>query len=195
MNRTIVLATHNRGKVRELEPTFLRLGFRLLTMAALKMESPPETGQSFQENALLKARHALGYTKHWVLAEDSGLVVPALGGEPGIYSARYAGPNASDQDNNQYLLQRLAGREGRDRSAYFHCVMVLFRGPQDAEPLVAEASWQGSIAMEESGPGGFGYDPVFLPEGCKVSAAALSPADKELQSHRGQALRKLCQYL
>ncbi|WP_308388842.1 RdgB/HAM1 family non-canonical purine NTP pyrophosphatase [Acidithiobacillus sp. AMEEHan] len=189
---TLVLASHNAGKRRELAPAFAALGLQLIDLDLLQLESPEETASTFLENALLKARHAAQHCDQWVLAEDSGICVPALGGAPGVRSARFAGDGASDLENNELLLQCLQALDIAQRDAYFLCVMVLLRGPEDPDPLVARGTWQGQIATERQGEGGFGYDPVFLPRGLGGrSAAQLSLAEKNSQSHRGQALRKL----
>ncbi|MEY2340487.1 RdgB/HAM1 family non-canonical purine NTP pyrophosphatase [Acidithiobacillus sp. IBUN Pt1247-S3] len=190
--RELMLASRNAGKRRELEPVFAELGWTLLSLDALNIASPEETAFSFLENALLKARHAAERCQQWVLAEDSGLSVPSLGGAPGVYSARYAGDDALDQENNELLLQRMRHLTGAQREAYFVCVMVLLRGPEDPDPRFARGVWQGKIAEEAKGAGGFGYDPVFLPYAMgERSAAELSLKEKQDCSHRAQALRKL----
>ena len=189
---TLVLASRNAGKRRELEPAFAALGLRLLDLEQLQIESPEETASTFLENSLCKARHAAQHCNHWVLAEDSGLCVPALDGAPGVRSARFAGDSASDRENNELLLQRMQDLSAKQRDAYFLCVMVLLRGPEDPDPLFARGIWQGEIAAKMQGEGGFGYDPIFLPRGVAGrSAAQLSLEEKQTHSHRGQALRKL----
>lgn len=190
--RKLVLASRNAGKRRELEPAFTTLGWQLVGLDVLNIASPEETASTFLENALHKARHAAERCRQWVLAEDSGLCVPSLGGAPGVYSARYAGYGALDQENGELLLQRMRGLTSAQRGAYFICVMVLLRGPEDPDPLFARGVWHGKIAAAAKGAGGFGYDPVFLPDASNGrSAAELSMEEKNACSHRAQALRKL----
>ncbi len=190
--RKLLIATSNAGKRRELEPAFAALGWECIGPDALGIDSPEETGATFLENALLKARHGAGRCDTWVLAEDSGLCVPALDGAPGVYSARFAGDGASDAENLTLLLQRLEGLAPSQRQAYFVCVMILLRGPRDPDPLVTRGVWRGTIAQQARGVGGFGYDPIFLPQGREGSSAAEMSLEEKLQeSHRGRALRQL----
>ena len=187
----IVLASGNPGKLRELAELLAPHGLRVLPQSAFGLETPPETGTTFRENALLKARHVSRLTGLPALADDSGIEVDALQGRPGVYSARYAGEGASDAENLQKLLAELQSVPEDARTARYRCVMALVRGAQDPEPLLAEGTWAGRILRVPRGTGGFGYDPVFLPEGLERTAAELAPAHKNALSHRGQALRAL----
>ena len=187
----IVLASGNPGKLRELAQLLAPQGLRVLPQSAFGLETPPETGTTFRENALLKARQVSGLTGLPALADDSGIEVDALQGRPGVYSARYAGEGASDAENLQKLLAELQSVPEDARTARYRCVMALVRGAQDPEPLLAEGTWSGRILRAPRGTGGFGYDPVFLPEGLEHTAAELAPAQKNALSHRGQALRAL----
>jgi XTP/dITP diphosphohydrolase len=187
----VVLASDNPGKLRELRALLEPAGLELLPQSALGIESPPETGQSFRENALLKARHAASESGYWALADDSGLEVDALGGRPGIYSARFAGPGASDARNLEKLLESLREVPDDGRRARYRCSIALVRGPDDPMPVVAEGTWEGRIDRFPRGTGGFGYDPVFVPAGLEATAAELEPAVKNASSHRGQALQAL----
>ena len=181
----LVLASGNRHKYKEIA-AILGEGCELLFQASLGVESAEETGGTFVENAIIKARHAAGHAGLPALADDSGLVVPALGGEPGVHSARYAGPAATDAANNRKLLRRLA--HCKDRFAFFYCCLVYLRGAEDPAPVIAEARWEGRILYQEQGHGGFGYDPLFRPEGMNISVAELSAEGKNHQSHRARAL-------
>lgn len=187
----IVLASGNPGKLRELGELLAPHGLRMLPQSAFGIETPPETGTTFRDNALLKARHAARLTGLAALADDSGIEVDALQGRPGVYSARYAGEHASDADNLQKLLAELQGVPEAARSARYRCVIALVRAADDPDPLIAEGSWAGTILRAPRGTGGFGYDPVFLPDGSMRTAAELDPAEKNALSHRGQALRAL----
>jgi XTP/dITP diphosphohydrolase len=148
-----------------------------------------ETGLSFIENALIKARHAATETNLPAIADDSGLVVPALGGEPGIYSARYSG--MGDIENNNKLLAAMQGLTGEDRSAFYVAVIAVVATKKDPLPIIAEGRWRGRIALEPRGDGGFGYDPLFVPEHMSVSVAELDPSEKQTISHRSKALKAL----
>jgi len=187
----VVLATNNAGKVRELNTMLAGSGLEIVPQSALKVTEIEETGLSFMENALLKARNAAAQTGLPAIADDSGLEVDALDGAPGIHSARYAGVGAGDAANLQKLLQALQGVPPERRGARFRCVIVYLRSARDPSPLVCEGVWQGRILEAPRGSNGFGYDPVFLvPErGC--SSAELPPEEKNRLSHRGQALAKL----
>ncbi|NBQ12000.1 MAG: RdgB/HAM1 family non-canonical purine NTP pyrophosphatase [Gammaproteobacteria bacterium] len=187
MKTSLLLATHNDGKVRE----FARLlpDFALTGARALKLAAPEETGQTFIENALIKARAGAQASGLPTLADDSGLIVPSLGGAPGVYSSRYAGPEATDRDNWQALLKALDGNE--DRRAAFYCVLVLMSHPEDPCPRIAEGLWPGEIALAPEGEGGFGYDPVFWVRSHGCTAARLAPEEKAAQSHRGRAVTAL----
>jgi XTP/dITP diphosphohydrolase len=187
----LVLASANAGKQREFAALLAPLGLELLLQSALGIASIAETGTTFEANALLKARHAASQSGLPALADDSGLEVDALEGRPGVWSARYAGPAASDDDNNARLLAELAGVPAQRRGARYRCVLALVRHAADAAPLMARGSWEGRIAAHPAGQGGFGYDPLFLPEGHERSAAELPVAQKNALSHRGKALAAL----
>jgi XTP/dITP diphosphohydrolase len=193
--RQVVLASGNAGKQREFAALLGSRGIELVLQSELGIASIAETGTSFEANALLKARHAALASGLPALADDSGLQVDALGGRPGIHSARYAGESASDQQNNAKLLEELRGVAQIARTASFRCVLVLVRGPQDAAPLIAYGSWPGAIATAPAGERGFGYDPLFLPQGLHCSAAQLSSELKNRLSHRSQALAQLLHQL
>ena len=193
--RRVVLATGNAGKQRELAALLVPRGLELVLQTALGIEPVEETGQTFEANALLKARHASQAAGLPALADDSGLEVDALDGRPGVWSARYAGPGASDAANNEKLLEELAGVPGPARSARYRCVIAFVREADDVQPVLAEGSWEGFIATEPKGSGGFGYDPLFLPLGHQVSAAEMSAAAKNAISHRGLALAALLEKL
>jgi XTP/dITP diphosphohydrolase len=191
----LVIATANAGKLREFRALLAGLPFEPVSQASLGVVPIPETGSSFSSNALLKARHAAAATGAAAIADDSGLEVDALGGAPGIYSARYAGENADDAANNVKLLTALAGVPGPERRARYRCALVFVEGPADHSPLTAEGVWEGFILEAPRGAGGFGYDPYFwLPE-LAASAAELDPAQKNRRSHRGTALRSLREQL
>lgn len=191
MSTRIVLATGNKGKLREMQQVLSPLGYDVVSQGDFAVPEAEETGLSFVENAIIKARNAARHTGLPAIADDSGLEVDALGGEPGIYSARYAGPGAGDADNNAKLLAELAARGVQDARARFQCVLVFMRHAQDPVPLVAQGSWEGVILAQPRGDNGFGYDPLFLvpAEGC--TSAELPPARKNALSHRGQALALL----
>jgi len=190
----VVLASSNAGKLRELAALLAPLDWQLLPQSALGIHPAEETGTTFLENALLKARHAARAAGLPALADDSGIEVDALGGRPGVRSARYAGEGASDEQNLQRLLAELAGVAEAQRTARYRCVIV-YLAAADAEPLIAAGCWEGRILDAPRGQGGFGYDPIFLPAGSAASAAELSPEAKAAHSHRGQALRALCDAL
>jgi XTP/dITP diphosphohydrolase len=191
-----VLATSNRGKVAELSALLAQAGLdiNVTAQSELGVEPPPETGMTFVENALLKARHAARITALPAIADDSGLVVGALGGAPGIRSARFAGEGASDRAHTAKLLEALAA-PSLDRSACFHCVLVALEHPDDPAPVIATGAWRGRIAHAPNGQGGFGYDPVFFDPASGRTAAELSAAEKNRVSHRGAALRALVEFL
>jgi XTP/dITP diphosphohydrolase len=189
--RQVVLASSNAGKLRELAAVLAPLQLELLTQGSLGIRAPDETGTTFLDNALLKARHAAQRAGLPALADDSGLEVDALGGRPGVWSARYAGEGATDEQNLALLMHELAGFIVEKRSARYRCVIVFVKHVHDPAPLIAAGSWEGAIALDARGTGGFGYDPVFVPTGSPSTAAELSAADKNLVSHRGQALRAL----
>lgn len=194
MNK-IVLATGNRGKVAEMADLLADFGFEVIAQCELNVPDADETGLTFIENAIIKARHAAALTGLPAIADDSGLEVDYLDGAPGIYSARYAGANASDNDNLQKLLTRLEGVPSEQRTARFHCVLVYLRHANDPTPLVCHGQWQGEILTEPRGEHGFGYDPIFwVPE--ENCASAQLPASRKKQlSHRAKALQLLFQAL
>lgn len=187
--RRLVLATGNAGKAREIGALLAPAGVEIVAQADYGIEPADETGLTFIENAILKARHAASGSGLPALADDSGLVVDALGGAPGIRSARYAG-TGGDAANIRLLLAELAGVPA-PRSARFVCVAVLLRHAEDPLPLVCEGRWEGLIAAAPRGAGGFGYDPVFIPAGDHRSAAELEPGEKNRRSHRGLAFAEL----
>jgi len=186
-----VLASANPGKLRELAALLAPSGFELLSQTALGIDSVAETGSTFLENALIKARHAAAAAQLPALADDSGIEVDALGGRPGVLSARFAGEGASDAANLAHLLGELAGVPEARRTARYRCVVVWVRSADDPAPLTGSGTWEGRIALAPRGSGGFGYDPVFIPEGERRTAAELSSEDKNRLSHRAQALRAL----
>lgn len=194
--REVVLASNNAGKLREFSAMLEAAGIRMVAQGALGVTEAEEPHATFVENALAKARHASLQTGRAALADDSGLCVPALGGAPGVYSARYAsmgGGEKSDLANNRRLVSQL--QELEDHSAFYVAVLVYMEGPEDPCPLVAEGRWRGKIVATPKGDNGFGYDPHFwLPEhGCTV--AELDPAEKNRSSHRARALARLVQQL
>jgi len=187
----IVLASGNPGKLREFGELLGPLGLLVVPQSAFGLTTPPETGVTFRENALLKARFAARQTGLPALADDSGIEVDALQGRPGVYSARYAGEESSDEANLRKLLTELDGVPESDRGARYHCVVVLVRGPDDPDPVIAEGTWEGRIAHAPRGTGGFGYDPIFVPRGSARTAAELLATEKNAVSHRAQALHAL----
>ena len=187
----VVLASANRGKLRELAALLSPLSLTLVPQQSLGITSVEETGGSFLDNALLKARHAARHAQLPALADDSGLEVDALGGAPGVWSARFAGAGASDARNLERLLEALRTVPDGRRTARYQCVIVLVRGADDARPVIAQGSWEGRIIDTPRGTGGFGYDPVFVPAGEERTAAELDAAAKNAVSHRGQALAAL----
>lgn len=193
--RRLILASANAGKQREFAALLAPLGIELLLQSALGIASVAETGTSFEDNALLKARHAARAGGLPALADDSGLEVDALGGRPGVRSARYAGAAASDQDNNAKLLDELAGIGAAGRAARYRCVLALVQQAGDPAPLLAEGSWEGQIALAPAGSGGFGYDPLFIPRGFDQTVAQLPLAVKNRLSHRAMALATLVREL
>jgi XTP/dITP diphosphohydrolase len=204
--RPLIVATSNPGKLREFQTLLADFPFELHSLGELGIVPPEESGATFLENAMLKARHAVaaaaaagigGATTHGIaaLADDSGLEVDALGGAPGIFSARYAGEGAGDAANNAKLLAALAGIPAERRRARYRCVLVLLLGEQDEAPLIAEGVWEGSILDSPRGAGGFGYDPYFFLADGGQTAAQLEPDAKNRLSHRGIALRALRQQL
>ncbi|MDD1650680.1 MAG: RdgB/HAM1 family non-canonical purine NTP pyrophosphatase [Methylococcaceae bacterium] len=193
--KKILLASNNPAKVREIQAILAERDFHVVPQAELGIAEADETGLTFVENALLKARHAAYHSGLPAIADDSGLEVDILGNAPGVYSARYAGLGATDADNNAKLLEALVGVPSVQRTARFRCVMVYLRHAGDPSPLIAEGTWPGLILEEARGTAGFGYDPLFyVPErGC--ASAELDPEEKNRLSHRGQALCKLAAVL
>ena len=190
----VVLATGNPGKLREFADLLGPAGLEFEPLSAFGVDSPEETGRSFVANALLKARHAVARTGLPAMADDSGLEVDALGGAPGVHSARYALPpggrgSPNDAANVDKLLRELRGVAATARSARFRCVIVLLRAADDPAPLIGEGCWEGRILEAPRGRGGFGYDPVFEDSASGRSAAELTSAEKHARSHRGAALR------
>jgi len=194
-DRRVVLATGNAGKQRELAALLAPHGLVLVLQSQLGIIPIDETGATFEANALLKARHAARVSGLPALADDSGLEVDALCGRPGVHSPRYAGASATDEQNNARLLRELADRSDHERSARFCCVIAFVRDAGDPEPLIASGSWEGRIGFVTNGGGGFGYDPLFIPEGLSITAAQMDASDKNACSHRGKALRRLVELL
>ena len=193
LSRRVVLATGNPGKLREMRAILAGHGLEVVAQSELGIAAPAEDGDSFAANALTKARHAAAASRLPAIADDSGIEVDALGGRPGIHTARYAGPAADERANNEKLLAELADvPEGR-RGARYHCAMAFVRGADDPSPIVAEASWEGRIGFERRGTGGFGYDPLFIVAGGTLTAAEMPAAEKNRVSHRGKALADLAE--
>jgi len=186
----IVMASGNAGKLEEMARLLADHGTRVVPQSAYGVDDAEETGTTFRANALIKARHAAQATGLPAIADDSGLAVDALDGRPGVYSARYAGPDADPQRNIDKLLVELGDTPEAARGAAFHCV-ACFVMPEEHEPLYGEGSWRGRILAARRGDGGFGYDPVFYDPDAGMTAAELTPADKDARSHRGQALAAL----
>ena len=191
MTKTVVLASNNPGKVREINQMLAGLHLTVKPQSEFNVPEADETGLTFVENALLKARHASRLTGLPAIADDSGLEVDALNGAPGIYSARYVGPQASDAENLSKLLAMLRDVPEEKRSARFQCVLVYLRHALDPTPLICQGSWEGRILTAARGASGFGYDPVFFVPSHACSAAELPAETKNALSHRGQALRQL----
>ena len=188
----LIIASHNPGKIREFQAV---LGHRwqVCSQTDLNVGEVEEAGSTFVENALIKARHACARTRCAALADDSGLVVPALGGAPGLRSARYSG--GGDEANNALLLRNMATLEAEDRAAFYLAVVVLLEHADDPTPLIAEGRWHGRIATAPRGTGGFGYDPLFVADGYERHAAELSAEEKNRVSHRAVAVQQLLQQL
>jgi XTP/dITP diphosphohydrolase len=193
--KKLVLASSNPGKLRELSALLKDSDYQIIPQADFNVPEVAETGTTFVENAIIKARHAAQYTDCPAVADDSGIVVDALNGEPGVYSARFAGNDASDDANNALLVEKLRSIPEAKRSARYQAVIVYMRNAADPSPIICEGSWEGRIVLEAKGSGGFGYDPYFyLPDyGC--TSAELSADEKNRISHRGQALRLLLERL
>jgi XTP/dITP diphosphohydrolase len=188
----IVLASGNAGMIREIAGIFSGLNIEIVAQSRLGLESPEETGSTFVENALLKARHAAEHSGLPAMADDSGIAVDALNGRPGVRSARYAGENATDEENLDLLLEELKGVPDSERGGGFHCAAVLVFPGDTREPLIVEEVWRGTILRERRGRGGFGYDPVFLDADSQKTGAEMSREEKNAVSHRGRAFRMLC---
>ncbi|WP_199435617.1 RdgB/HAM1 family non-canonical purine NTP pyrophosphatase [Xanthomonas oryzae] len=187
----LVLASGNAGKLEELRAMLAGLPLRIVAQGELGVDDVPETGLTFVENALIKARHASAVTGLPALADDSGLIVDALDGAPGLYSARYAGSPTNALANNAKLLDAMRGVPAERRSARFYAVIVLLRHPEDPQPLIAEGSWEGRITTEPRGDGGFGYNPVFLDPVYGLTAAEMDSVLKNRLSHRAVAVATL----
>lgn len=194
-NREIVVASANPGKLREFSQLFSDWQIRVLPQSAFAVPAVAETGASFTENALLKARHGARHAGRPVIADDSGIEVKVLNGEPGIYSARYAGEGATDAENLALLLRNIAAAGARQPAARFRCVIAYVREHDDSEPLVAQGVWEGYITDKPAGDNGFGYDPVFHVPSHDCTSAELPPAVKNAISHRGQALHNLLELM
>ncbi len=188
---TIVLATGNQGKVKELSSLLENLPVTIVPQSDFNLDEVAETGTTFIENAIIKARYAAEKTGFAAIADDSGLAVDALNGAPGIYSARYAGENANDQANNQKLLSALENTKETQRTARFHCVLVYMQNADDPTPLVCHGVWEGFITKAPQGDMGFGYDPLFYVPQYKATSAQLARKLKNTISHRAQALKLL----
>ena len=191
MTIEIVIASGNKGKLNEINSVIAPLGYAGVAQKTLQVPEPEETGLTFVENALIKARNATLITGRPALADDSGLEVDALNGKPGIYSSRYAGENATDSENVIKLLAALSGVPENQRSARFQCVMVYLRHAEDPTPLICQGTWEGQISLQSQGNQGFGYDPVFFVPSEGLVAAELTSERKNALSHRGQALIQL----
>lgn len=187
----LVLASQNPKKAAELAPLLAPLGWTLQPLSDFTAESAVEDGAGFIDNALIKARFAARVSGLPAVADDSGLAVDALDGAPGVHSARFAGEHGNDEANNERLLHELAGRPAAERGASFHCLLAFVRHADDPVPLIAHGQWRGRVLDAPAGDAGFGYDPLFLPDGETRSAAQLSPQEKAAVSHRGQAVRRL----
>lgn len=187
----VVLASSNKGKLRELSALLAPLGYDVVSQNTLGIDTPPETGDTFAANALLKARHAAAVASLPALADDSGIEVDALNGRPGIYSARYAGEGASDRDNLLKMLAEMHGVPESKRTARYQCVIAFVSAADDPSPILAKGTWEGTLISHPRGLGGFGYDPIFIPSGFDRTAAEFDPGEKNSLSHRGQALRAL----
>ena len=191
--KKLVLASNNKGKLREFQAMFEAMNLNIVSQGSLGVSACEEPFFTFVENWLQKARHASRNTGLPALADDSGLCVDALGGAPGVFSARFAGEPSNDAKNNALLVEKLRGES--NRRAHYMCVLVAVRSPDDPEPLIAEGAWQGEIVDTPSGTGGFGYDPYFFLPQFGKTAADLTADEKNAVSHRGQALRVMAKLL
>lgn len=195
MSQRIVLATGNRGKVKEMQAILAPFGFEVVPQSEFDVPEAEETGLTFVENAIIKARNAAAHTGLPAIADDSGLEVDHLRGEPGIYSSRFAGPDAIDSDNVARLLADMKSVPESERTARFQCLMVFMKHDRDPTPLICQGTWEGTILHAPQGDGGFGYDPVFYVPTHNCASAELPAEVKNQLSHRGQALRKLAEAL
>jgi XTP/dITP diphosphohydrolase len=193
LSRRVVIATGNPGKLREMRAILAGHGLEVVAQSEFGIQPPVEDGDSYVANALIKARNAASVTGLPAIADDSGLEVDALGGRPGIHAARYSGPEVDAEANNDKLLAELAELPQAMRGARYRCAMVFVRNAADPEPVIAEASWEGSIGCVRRGRGGFGYDPLFLVAGADVTVAEMPEEDKNRVSHRGKALITLAE--
>lgn len=188
----LVIASANKGKLREFHMLLAEHNTEVLSQAEFHVPIPAETGLTFVENAIIKARNACIHTKLPAIADDSGIEVDALGGKPGIYSARFAGSDASDADNNQKLLDELVNVPDSKRTARYQCVIVFLQHANDPTPIISQGSWEGIISKQPSGSAGFGYDPLFWLPKQQCTAAELDPNKKNRISHRGKAIQAFC---
>ena len=186
-----VLASSNAGKIKEFKLILEGLSVSVIPQGEFGIDSAEETGQTFLENALIKARHASELASLPAIADDSGLEIDCLNGEPGIFSARFAGEDSSDNDNNEYLIERLKNIPIEKRTARYHCTIVYLEHPAHSNPTICQASWEGLIAEACFGTGGFGYDPLFIAKESGLRASEFPPGEKNKISHRGQAMAKL----
>jgi XTP/dITP diphosphohydrolase len=193
--KKVVLASGNPGKVREIGEMLKALDIEVVPQSQFDVPEAEETGTTFVENAIIKARNAAQHTGLPAIADDSGIEVDALNGAPGVYSARYAGPKANDEDNNAKLLKALEGVPEAQRTARYQAVLVYMRHADDPTPIISQASWEGRILTEPRGEHGFGYDPIFFVPSHDCASAELSPETKNSLSHRGKALRHLVELL
>lgn len=193
--KQIVIASNNDGKLREIKALLAALDISIVSQSEFGVSDADETGLSFVENAIIKARHAASLTSLPAIADDSGIEVDVLNGEPGIYSARYAGVGASDEENLQLLLDKVKQTAVQQAAARFQCVMVYLRHAQDPTPVIAQGTWEGYIVTEAKGENGFGYDPIFYVPGHACTSAQLPAEIKNSISHRGQALHLLLENL
>jgi XTP/dITP diphosphohydrolase len=193
MLKKIVLASGNAGKLREFQYLLVGAGLEVVPQSSFNVSNADETGTTFVENAIIKARHACQQTGLPAIADDSGIEVDALNGRPGVYSARYAGENANDENNNQKLLQELTGVPTEKRTARYHAVLAYMRHADDPTPILCHGTWEGIILTEPRGTGGFGYDPLFFVPTHNCASAELDKDEKNRISHRGKAMQELLQ--
>ncbi len=193
MTKKIVLASGNAGKLREFQQLLSGCGFEIVPQSDFDLDAAEETGTTFVENAIIKARHACRATGLPAIADDSGIEVDALNGRPGVYSARYAGVDATDESNNQKLLRELTGVSDESRTARYHAVLAFMRHADDPTPILCHGVWEGSILTEPRGQGGFGYDPLFFVPTHSCASAELEKSEKNRISHRGKAMQELLQ--